>query len=373
MAGAGKICIVCGEDCADRPRIKDGRGRYACKACVEAKRGGGAAGVVGDGDDGDGLVPLEPANAGGEAAGFEDDDLLALESFSEPTASAPVEGRACPNCGVAVLPEAVICLECGTNLGDGKALKTRVMKADKEPRGGGGLRVAVSPGAGAWIGAGLFVGLGVLGFGMKEPMFLYVYLGLWVVFSLATWIWSIVAAFQDREVGWGVTLIVAPFICIGGLLNLWYVFKESGRDNLQACYSVALVAGAGIWLFDKFDGYSTMAGRPPGWSGFDNGAMVEPDSVAPDPHPAAVRLSYEDEDPADVESALVQLCDEVMWVRIDDDPSHPDRREYRRLMAEGMYLSEYPDDVVAEAVEWFELLEEWERDDLMLEGLLPEP
>lgn len=373
MAGAGKICIVCGEDCADRPRIKDGRGRYACKACVEAKRGSGAAGVVGDVDDGDGLVPLEPAIAGGEAEGVEDDDLLALESFSEPAASAPVEGRACPNCGVAVLPEAVICLECGTNLGDGKALKTRVMKADKEPRDGGGLRVAVSPGAGAWIGAGLFVGLGVLGFGMKEPMFLYVYLGLWVVFSLATWIWSIVAAFQDREVGWGVTLIVAPFICIGGLLNLWYVFKESGRDNLQACYSVALVAGAGIWLFDKFDGYSTMAGRPPGWSGFDNGAMVEPDSVAPDPHPAAVRLSYEDEDPADVESALVQLCDEVMWVRIDDDPSHPDRREYRRLMAEGMYLSEYPDDVVAEAVEWFELLEEWERDDLMLEGLLPEP
>ncbi|MEM9082773.1 MAG: hypothetical protein AAGB34_04190 [Planctomycetota bacterium] len=38
-----KICRLCGEDCSDRPRIKDAKGHYACKACAKeyrAKRAG---------------------------------------------------------------------------------------------------------------------------------------------------------------------------------------------------------------------------------------------------------------------------------------------------------------------------------------------
>jgi len=33
-----KVCIVCGEDCSDRPRLKNSKGRYACRACIGAKR-----------------------------------------------------------------------------------------------------------------------------------------------------------------------------------------------------------------------------------------------------------------------------------------------------------------------------------------------
>ena len=32
---SGKTCVYCGEDCADRPRIRDPKGRYSCQACLE--------------------------------------------------------------------------------------------------------------------------------------------------------------------------------------------------------------------------------------------------------------------------------------------------------------------------------------------------
>lgn len=36
MGEAMKICVVCGQDCSDRPRVKDAQGRYACKTCQAA-------------------------------------------------------------------------------------------------------------------------------------------------------------------------------------------------------------------------------------------------------------------------------------------------------------------------------------------------
>src|SRR5437867_10526512 len=33
--GGAKICVACGEDCSNRPRTKDAKGRYFCKPCYE--------------------------------------------------------------------------------------------------------------------------------------------------------------------------------------------------------------------------------------------------------------------------------------------------------------------------------------------------
>lgn len=33
-----KTCVICGQDCSKRPRVKDQRGRYYCKACHEKRR-----------------------------------------------------------------------------------------------------------------------------------------------------------------------------------------------------------------------------------------------------------------------------------------------------------------------------------------------
>ncbi|MCH7849181.1 MAG: hypothetical protein IIB53_12550 [Planctomycetes bacterium] len=35
MGDSLKICVICGEDCSGRPRIKDSKGRYCCKSCHE--------------------------------------------------------------------------------------------------------------------------------------------------------------------------------------------------------------------------------------------------------------------------------------------------------------------------------------------------
>lgn len=35
MGNSLKICVICGEDCSGRPRIKDSKGRYYCKSCHE--------------------------------------------------------------------------------------------------------------------------------------------------------------------------------------------------------------------------------------------------------------------------------------------------------------------------------------------------
>ncbi len=30
---ASKVCVLCGEDCSNKPRIKDSHGNYYCKSC----------------------------------------------------------------------------------------------------------------------------------------------------------------------------------------------------------------------------------------------------------------------------------------------------------------------------------------------------
>lgn len=38
-----KLCVVCGADCAGKPRVKDPSGRYYCKACYDVKAGEAAS------------------------------------------------------------------------------------------------------------------------------------------------------------------------------------------------------------------------------------------------------------------------------------------------------------------------------------------
>lgn len=89
---APKICVRCGQDCADRPRVKDVRGRYLCKTCD--LRGPNAALDPPAGDD---LNPID----------FEPSEL--------PDSS----HRPCMGCAIPLQPGAVICMACGTNQATG--------------------------------------------------------------------------------------------------------------------------------------------------------------------------------------------------------------------------------------------------------------
>jgi hypothetical protein len=96
-----KTCVVCGEDCSGRPRIKDPRGRYHCKDCYERVRA----------------------------------SLKAPTALEQPTGDLP--RRPCANCGTATPPGAVICTNCGCDPATGRpsaaVRRERKREADPEP------------------------------------------------------------------------------------------------------------------------------------------------------------------------------------------------------------------------------------------------
>ncbi|MEZ6317445.1 MAG: hypothetical protein R3B49_01635 [Phycisphaerales bacterium] len=231
-----KPCALCGKDCTGQPRLKDAQGRYLHRACAERmqqKQGAKQPARP---------KPAKPSAsvAGGEHAAIMDTLL------DEAAANAP---EPCPGCGRPIARDSMLCVHCGYNRNTGKSMRTRMLKAEKvkgEKRERSRAGIAISPGAGAGIALGIFATLGIAGFAV-HPAFITIYIVLWFAFALAAWIWSIGTAFQDREVGWGVALIVAPFVCVGGLINFYYVFLQSDRDNLKACYASAMVAGLAFY------------------------------------------------------------------------------------------------------------------------------
>lgn len=148
---AGKICVICGVDCAGQPRIKNTKGQYAHRACAEGQQR---------------AVAAAPA----KMTAFDDDeDLMGaflddLPGTAEPAATATAGlKQACPGCRTALDPDTVICTGCGFNLITGKGLKTKVRKAKDTGRGQSILETsAVAAGTTYLIGACLGAGLGAV-------------------------------------------------------------------------------------------------------------------------------------------------------------------------------------------------------------------
>lgn len=49
-SAAVKVCVVCRKDCSNRPRTKDGQGRYTCRKCVDRLQEQQQASAVAEGD-----------------------------------------------------------------------------------------------------------------------------------------------------------------------------------------------------------------------------------------------------------------------------------------------------------------------------------
>ena len=107
--------MVCGEDCSNRPRTKDPKGRYYCKPCFElarrryqkkaAARARSRAPAPPDAH-GQPYVLTEPAP----------------ESKQAPVPSRP--SAACPSCGRPLPPNTKICVNCGVNVATGRSIVT---------------------------------------------------------------------------------------------------------------------------------------------------------------------------------------------------------------------------------------------------------
>ncbi|MHC5115428.1 MAG: hypothetical protein ACYTGP_13495 [Planctomycetota bacterium] len=129
---SGKICVICGEDCAGRPRTKDGKGRYYCQPCyddvkrkIEARKAAAAA------------PPPPPP----PPAPIEDDPFSMLDEVVG-DAPTPVPGavpapagfgqETCPGCGGALAADAVVCTSCGYNKQTGTSLQVTEEKPKRD-------------------------------------------------------------------------------------------------------------------------------------------------------------------------------------------------------------------------------------------------
>lgn len=121
-----KVCIHCGQDCSGKPRIKDPQGRYACKACVEARAKQEPAKPP----------PLPTSPAPQSHAPLLDEDDNPILDVVEPETGVLRESatQPCPACGAQLQPGAVLCTSCGRSLTTGKKVSTHVGAAVDAPK-----------------------------------------------------------------------------------------------------------------------------------------------------------------------------------------------------------------------------------------------
>jgi len=138
-----KTCRICGEDCSNRPRIKDRAGNYYCRDCYEkAKRKKKAAGIPKK------AAPRARPRRQPRPPAHEDGlDLLA--ELAEQESSAPTVERPCTpceSCG-APIPEGVkLCARCGYDRAKGRRAVLATAAAFpgvSSSRGGAGFSLGV--------------------------------------------------------------------------------------------------------------------------------------------------------------------------------------------------------------------------------------
>lgn len=128
-AGSQKVCRLCGADCSGRKRAKDAEGRYYCLSCFEERlervwRTRHESEAIDD----------ENAEADGSLTGSTfgvDQELVASEAGRVETGdNAP--SVLCPDCGLAVEPDAVLCVHCGHDFQAGTQLKVHKKVISRE-------------------------------------------------------------------------------------------------------------------------------------------------------------------------------------------------------------------------------------------------
>jgi hypothetical protein len=121
---ASKVCVVCGQNVAGKPRVKDAAGRYMCAgACQEkmaasAKQAPPASAPRVATSSPTAATPPPTAKSSGDGSLL--NDLI--------SSSPMLTAASCQQCGSPMPGAAVICTRCGFNTQTGKALKTAVIK-----------------------------------------------------------------------------------------------------------------------------------------------------------------------------------------------------------------------------------------------------
>lgn len=123
--GEGKVCVICGEDCSDRPRVKDRRGRYYCKACHDR------ALILKQHSEPPGPDPTQQppdipesnpyAVAGAPLAVEPPTPTPQVKADPDPADQQPF---LCPGCDSKLAGGTRICVHCGINVDTGRSVVT---------------------------------------------------------------------------------------------------------------------------------------------------------------------------------------------------------------------------------------------------------
>ena len=175
MADGEKICVLCGQSCVGQPRIKNEKGQYAHRACVQAKQEQTQepAGINTAEDDGAYGYDDEYDALGGGM-----DDLLGDMDAQPEIGSA----SACGGCGQRMEDGAVVCMSCGFNAQSGRAMSTK----SKE--------------VGEGIGGAALGGVAKVGGLAASPMLPFI--GALIGGAIGAAIWAAIAYFTGYEVGY---------------------------------------------------------------------------------------------------------------------------------------------------------------------------
>lgn len=184
MSNEDKICVLCSKSCAGMPRIKNERGQYAHKACVDAKSNAQPA-------------PVEEDNLYDDDLGGMDDLLddigVEEEAFGE-------SAMACPGCGQRMADGTVVCMGCGYNTQSGKAMSTK-------SKSSGGSKIGGAAMGGAAAAGGLAAG----------PTLAFI--GALIGGVIGAVAWGAIAYFTGFEIGWiaiGIGVLVGIGAQAGG-------------------------------------------------------------------------------------------------------------------------------------------------------------
>jgi hypothetical protein len=215
-----KICVVCGEDCSQRQRVRDAQGKYTCKDCVEKR------------------AAAKPAAAAPRTAPAEVDAAMAGFDF-EP----------CPGCGAPLAGKANICMTCGYNKATGKQIKTKVVAAPKGPSismpkislGGGTDRPPGIP----WdmiFNVVILIAVGLAAWAIASPSGFFPLIVFFSVLYFVWWIGSIVVPFTEGKRGWGMVNILAMCLPVVGIATIYYTFVATETGWLRRASIAVLIS-----------------------------------------------------------------------------------------------------------------------------------
>lgn len=115
-----KVCIYCSQDCTDRPRIKDSRGNYACKACAASA----AAKSHSKADK-----QSKPSKSATD--GMDPIMIELVRDLPDPAT------ESCPSCGRILRLRHILCTHCGYNRETEKQTRQVIEKFAGEGKGKG--------------------------------------------------------------------------------------------------------------------------------------------------------------------------------------------------------------------------------------------